>query len=587
VFKRLASLILAMTMFAATAFSTVSSHLSQPQVETVRIMETKAPNTVSSADNHIDNYIDTSEVPWIVSCERLGGTDRLHTALLAARAGWEQADSVILACSESYADALAGVPLSKALDAPILLTRGTGIEPEVMEEIERLGANEVWLLGGPRTLTYSYDHQCEENGFVYTRLSGDNRSQTAVRIAEQVEKLCGSAERVFLSSAKSFADGLAAGAAAAASDGVILYAEPDGSMDASTVQFIDDAQCNEILVVGGGAAVSSAVFPRLGDITDAKLERIGGLDRYATALKLNRRFDSYAPNDAIVAATGDGFADALAGGALAARLGAPLVLVSNYSALDDTADYIAERTPRNVYILGGAGVISDYTAKLMLSGSINITPPSDPALPEVPEEGQHIARLTFDDGPSANTADILDTLKEEGIKASFFVVYRPQYEHLYRRIVEEGHTLGLHSYTHSYDTIYSSDEAFYNDLDSIAAYVERVTGVVPDIMRFPGGSNCPEGEQRTPGIMARLREGVRTVGYTYYDWNIYPGDASALSVPKDTIVDNLKRQMNGQQDAVVLLHDSPAKTTTAEALPEIIDCLRGEGYTFCAIDEQP
>ena len=200
-------------------------------------------------------------------------------------------------------------------------------------------------------------------------------------------------------------------------------------------------------------------------------------------------------------------------------------------------------------------------------------------------QSERTAYLTFDDGPSDNTEKILDILREEDIKATFFVVYREGYADTYRRIVEEGHSIGLHSYTHDYEQMYVSEEAYYIDLFRIEAYVEEVTGAQTRLIRFPGGSNCAAGDEMCEGIMARLRDKVHSVGYEYYDWNIHSGDVAAAYVERDVIVGNVKRQVTGQPEITVLMHDSPAKMTTVEALPEIIAYLREQGYACDRITE--
>lgn len=522
----------------------------------------------------------------IAFTKRLGGKSRIETAILASQAGWPKgAENVILANSQSYADALAGVPLSEALDAPILLTGGSEAEDAVAEEIERLGAERVFLLGGGGVMSGAYEKQLGA-GRECIRLSGATRFETAAAVANAADSVRQSMPKnIFLVSSKSFADALAAGSAAAVTGGVILYVEPGGTLDAGTADFIRTSGCEEIYIAGGSAAVSTMVFASLREISDARLERIGGSDRYDTALKICRRFDDSFTGKSAVAATGAGFADALSGGALAARFGSPLILVSNASELEGIREYIAARRTNTLYVMGGVSVISDYTVSQIIETPQNTTKPTAATTTGTQPELVRVAYLTFDDGPSDNTDKLLDILKEEGVKATFFVIHREGCDEKYRRILREGHSLGIHSYTHDYDKVYAGEKAFYGDLDGIASFVAKVTGVRPKIMRFPGGSNSKEGENRVPGIMAKLRKGVTAAGYSYFDWNVYTGDASALHVPKDTIVENAKRAVWGQDELIVLMHDSPAKTTTVEALPEIIDYLREQGYEFASLNE--
>lgn len=192
-----------------------------------------------------------------------------------------------------------------------------------------------------------------------------------------------------------------------------------------------------------------------------------------------------------------------------------------------------------------------------------------------------VVYLTFDDGPSPNTPRIISILNSYGIKATFFVK-NTSYNGYMKDIVDNGNVIALHSYTHDYKKIYSSDEAFYQDLQDISDLVYLQTGVRSNIMRFPGGGSNTVSKKYNPGIMTRLTQGVAERGYIYYDWNCSSGDAVKNTVPKDTIVANCKK-VPAAKNVIVLLHDTEAKGTTVEALPEIIEYYQSCGYTFSTI----
>lgn len=191
--------------------------------------------------------------------------------------------------------------------------------------------------------------------------------------------------------------------------------------------------------------------------------------------------------------------------------------------------------------------------------------------------------LTFDDGPSENTAKILDILKERNIKATFFVIGKEDEESkaLYRRIVAEGHTLGMHSFSHRYDAIYESKEAFVEDLKHLQSYLEEVTGVTPEIMRFPGGSS----NQVSNVDMTELIRYLNEQGITYYDWNVASGDATSQVYTPDELVQNVMNDVVKYKTSIVLMHDSSAKATTVEALVPMIDQLQEMGAQLLPIDE--
>lgn len=199
------------------------------------------------------------------------------------------------------------------------------------------------------------------------------------------------------------------------------------------------------------------------------------------------------------------------------------------------------------------------------------------------ERESKVCYLTFDDGPSlTNTERILDILAEYDIKATFFVINHKgdEFDDIYRRIVREGHTIGIHSYSHDYKKIYASVDAFLKDFNRISSKIEKLTGVKPNIFRFPGGSiNTYNTNIYIPLAAEMLRR-----GYVYYDWNVGSGDASYVCAPKSEIYNNVLNGMYESGESIVLMHDSKEKNTTADALPDIIEQLLSEGYEFKKLD---
>ncbi len=195
------------------------------------------------------------------------------------------------------------------------------------------------------------------------------------------------------------------------------------------------------------------------------------------------------------------------------------------------------------------------------------------------------AYLTFDDGPSANTWRILDTLDSYGVKATFFVIYHKNQEDAYKAIVERGHTIALHSYTHSYSTIYRSSQAYFDDLQKLDDHVYSLTGVHSRIIRFPGGTSNAISAKYCKGVMTDIASRADREGYYYFDWNVDSGDAEDVTVPVNTILENIRNATGNTRNAVVLMHDASAKTTTADALPQIIEYLRSRGYELLPLSE--
>lgn len=194
---------------------------------------------------------------------------------------------------------------------------------------------------------------------------------------------------------------------------------------------------------------------------------------------------------------------------------------------------------------------------------------------------EKVAYLTFDDGPTSQTPNILKVLDDYDIKATFFVIGREdeQSKQWLRDIADAGHTIGIHSYSHDYKTIYSSVEALLEDYDKLYRLIYEVTGEYPQICRFPGGSiNGYNGTTYRDMIAELVRR-----GFVYFDWNVATGDAVKGVIGAQTLADNCLRRADSVRRAVILAHDSPSRTTTVEALPAIIEGYLEAGFTFAPL----
>lgn len=203
-------------------------------------------------------------------------------------------------------------------------------------------------------------------------------------------------------------------------------------------------------------------------------------------------------------------------------------------------------------------------------------------IPQPTASDRKTVYLTFDDGPSKNTDQILDILKEKDVPATFFLVPKDteSSRQEIQKIADAGHTIGVHSYTHNYQTIYSSVDAFLDDFAQASKIITEVTGTPPEIFRFPGGSiNSYDMNLYQPLISEMLRR-----GYVYFDWNVNSSDADAKQVDAAKIEAASVSGVEKLDYAVLLLHDSNEKTTTVDALGGIIDQLKADGYQFCTLD---
>ena len=190
--------------------------------------------------------------------------------------------------------------------------------------------------------------------------------------------------------------------------------------------------------------------------------------------------------------------------------------------------------------------------------------------------------LTFECIPGDNTGVILDTLAKYNVKATFFVTADTsgKYEEVYRRIVNEGHTIAMDSYSNSYSKIYESTQSFTEDLTEISGYISNLTGVTPQIYRFPGGSM----NQISHVDMVDLVKILNSKNITYYDWNVNSGD-TADGCTTDNIVSNVTSGITKYNNSVVLLHDDSNSSTTAEAIGPLIDALNNMGAEILPIDD--
>lgn len=221
--------------------------------------------------------------------------------------------------------------------------------------------------------------------------------------------------------------------------------------------------------------------------------------------------------------------------------------------------------------------IGEYKIIYTVSDSSGNTTSVERQVKRIKSTGQ--VYLTFDDGPSSITSKILDILKEEDIKATFFIVnFNHSYESVIKRIIDEGHTLALHSYTHNYKLIYSSEEAYYEDLNKLSDKVYKLTGIKPSIIRFPGGSSNTI-SSFNKGIMTNLTKSVIEKGYHYFDWNVDSKDAGGARNEKD-VYNNVVNNLSKKKNNVVLMHDLYNNYKTLNALKQIINYGKNEGYEF-------
>ena len=221
----------------------------------------------------------------------------------------------------------------------------------------------------------------------------------------------------------------------------------------------------------------------------------------------------------------------------------------------------------NMQMSQRADTVEEQNAQLEATGDAD----QEASLPEYGVTAHQRIYLTFDDGPSEYTQTILEVLAEHNVKATFFVVGYDDEESaaLYKAIADEGHTLGMHSYAHSYETIYASLDAFAEDYEQISQVLTDATGTKPWLYRFPGGSS-----NQISGVdMTELADYLAEQGVSYVDWNISAGDSLADDYTTQDLIDNILDSIGDYEDAIILFHDASGKQVTAESLDEILTLL--------------
>lgn len=290
---------------------------------------------------------------------RAAGKNRFATAAEISRSMRTKPSVVFLANGMNYADALAGVPIAKSMNAPILLTNTDTLPAETLAEIKRLGAKNVILLGGKDVISDKVVSTLKANGCNTDRIEGADRFETAVKIAKTFNP---SPSDVFFVYGFNFADALSVGAAAGKMGAPIIYLRTDGTIDKATAAYLADLKkqgcVSNAYVIGGEKVISKDMMNKAGSALGVTPKRISGANRYETCINVNKTFANRFKRKGVFIAKGLDFPDALAGGVLAASLEAPILLADK--ALQSTQkEYLKSKKPNLFYVLGGTNAIPD------------------------------------------------------------------------------------------------------------------------------------------------------------------------------------------------------------------------------------
>ena len=325
-----------------------------------------SPGTVVSALTDITTTKGLQTKPFVQISSgrdviRLGGSNRYETARLITAEGWSSAENVVLANGANFADALSGVPLAYALNAPVILIDGKKIDSATMNMLTSLGAKNIYLLGGEGVINRDCVNQLKDKNFSVERVAGENRYGTAVAIAKKLAVVTGKPiTDVFFAYGYNYPDALAASSVAAIKGRPILYAPNKGGLDSITKEYIDSLDLKSAVALGGEAIISKEAYSEIKSSADSA-SRLYGANRYETAVKIIEKYSSSFTGSGIALATGTNYPDALSGAALAAKEKIAVLLVPSAFIGDQQAQLKsvikAETDP--IYVFGATGAVPD------------------------------------------------------------------------------------------------------------------------------------------------------------------------------------------------------------------------------------
>lgn len=200
------------------------------------------------------------------------------------------------------------------------------------------------------------------------------------------------------------------------------------------------------------------------------------------------------------------------------------------------------------------------------------------------QSDKKVAYLTFDDGPSENTREVLEILGKYDIKATFFMIagsVTPDRYDLIKEMIDQGHVVGIHTYSHNYKKIYASVKDYLDDFYLAYTRMYEVTGAQPVVFRFPGGSY----NKYMKGIRKQVMAEMERRGFIYYDWQVSAED-SIGNPTRASVTRNVLKDFKKYNKPIILMHDSSVNDVTVQSLESIIKTIKEAGYTFDTVDKR-
>lgn len=303
-----------------------------------------------SNDNKSDSITKPKDSKEEIKVNRISGSDRYDTSIELSKSKFKKADKVYLVSGKNFADAIASSGLTMKIDGPVLLVDDLSAD-KIMEEIDRLGANDITIIGGKSSVSDKVQEKLSKNSKIkdINRIAGRDRYSTSVKSAEKVLKDFGNKGKVLIVSGTNFADAVSVSSYASKEGLPMLLLDKNG-LTKEQMKFIKDNNLNDAIIIGGTSSVKKSVESNFKNVN-----RIAGANRYETsAMIADKLFKSV---DNLFLASGEVFADALAGGYFAADKNAPILLVEKTNVKPMSMNII--KKAKNVTIFGGENSISD------------------------------------------------------------------------------------------------------------------------------------------------------------------------------------------------------------------------------------
>ncbi|AKA70842.1 cell wall-binding repeat-containing protein [Clostridium scatologenes] len=346
---------------------------------------------------------------------RIGEADRYATAAKVATTNWSNPKDVILVCGEGYADAVSASVLSKQLDAPIILTNSGELNENAKSALNTLSPKNVYVIGGYASISKNIRSYLSSTSYNVIELSGKNRYETNIAVANQLVKLGMKADNVMLVSGEGFSDALSVAPIAAAKGEILLLGTNNSDEMKSVFNFVNSSN-SKVTVIGTSNSINENIYSKLKAVNRIN----GGNNRFQTNLNVLKEFQSDLKNDKVFianASSEDGYADALVASSLAGKYSSNLVLVDgeNDSATGDAVDFIKSRISdkTDINVIGGTGVISDNVVS-RINSTKEVPTKNDPTVQSVTSNGLNQVKVTFNTEVDRDTSELLSNYEMDG-----------------------------------------------------------------------------------------------------------------------------------------------------------------------------